>query len=65
MPLGDPSVAVAVAAAHRGPAFAAAREVIDRIKAEVPIWKREVDGDRAEWVEGSPPPAGLVDCSKA
>jgi molybdopterin synthase catalytic subunit len=56
VPLGEPSVVVAVAAAHRGPAFAAAREVIDRIKAEAPIWKREVDGERAEWVEGTPPP---------
>ncbi len=56
VPLREPSVVVAVAAAHRGPAFAAAREVIDRIKAEAPIWKREIDGDRASWVEGTPPP---------
>jgi molybdopterin converting factor subunit 1 len=57
VPLGEPSVAVAIAAAHRGPAFAAAREAIDRIKAEAPIWKREVEGNRGEWVEGTPPPA--------
>jgi molybdopterin converting factor subunit 1 len=56
VPRGEPSVVVAVAAAHRGPAFAAAREAIDRIKAEAPIWKREVLGDRAEWVEGDKPP---------
>ncbi|MEZ5077683.1 MAG: molybdenum cofactor biosynthesis protein MoaE [Solirubrobacterales bacterium] len=56
VPRREPSVVVAVAAAHRGPAFAAAREVIDRIKAEAPIWKREVEGERAEWVEGTPPP---------
>lgn len=55
VPLGEPSVIVAIAAAHRGPAFAAAREAIDRIKAEAPIWKREVEGERAEWVEGTPP----------
>lgn len=55
VPLGEPSVVVAVAAAHRGPAFAAAREAIDRIKAEAPIWKREVEGECAEWVEGTPP----------
>ena len=36
---------VAVSAAHREEAFAGAREAIDRIKAEAPIWKREVDGD--------------------
>jgi molybdopterin converting factor subunit 1 len=57
VPLGEPSVVVAVAAAHRAPAFAAAREAIDRIKAEAPIWKREVEGERAEWVEGAPPPS--------
>ncbi len=56
VPRGEPSVVVAVAAAHRGPAFAAAREVIDRIKAEAPIWKREVEGERTEWVEGTQPP---------
>jgi molybdopterin synthase catalytic subunit len=57
VPRGEPSVVVAVAAAHRGPAFAAAREAIDRIKAEAPIWKREVEDDRGEWVEGTPPPS--------
>jgi MoaE-MoaD fusion protein len=57
VPRGEPSVVVAIAAAHRGPAFAAAREAIDRIKVEAPIWKREVEGERAEWVEGTPPPS--------
>lgn len=55
VPLGEPSVVVAVAAAHRGPAFAAARQAIDRIKAEAPIWKREVTSECGEWVEGTPP----------
>lgn len=55
VPRGEPSVVVAVAAAHRGPAFAAAREAIDRIKAEAPIWKREVEGEHSAWVEGSKP----------
>jgi len=57
VPLGEPSIVVAIAAAHRGPAFAAAREAIDRIKAEAPIWKREVEGERGEWVEGTSPPS--------
>ena len=52
VPLSEPSVAVAVSAPHRAAAFAAAREIIDRIKAEAPIWKRE----EGEWVEGTPPP---------
>jgi MoaE-MoaD fusion protein len=56
VPLGEASVIVVVAAAHRDAAFAAAREAIDRIKAEAPIWKREIDGGRAEWVPGTPPP---------
>jgi molybdopterin converting factor subunit 1 len=59
VPLSEPSVLVAVSAPHRGEAFAAAREVIDRIKAEAPIWKREVEGsgeaERSRWVEGTLP----------
>ena len=56
VPLGEPSVIVAVSAAHRGEAFAGAREAIDRIKAEAPIWKREVEGGEKRWVEGTRPP---------
>jgi molybdopterin converting factor subunit 1 len=55
VPLSEPSVAVAASAAHRGEAFAGAREIIDRIKSEVPIWKREVEGDETRWVEGKRP----------
>jgi molybdopterin converting factor subunit 1 len=54
--LGEPSVAVAVSAPHRGEAFAAAREIIDAIKTQAPIWKREVEGDRTRWVDGTTPP---------
>jgi molybdopterin converting factor subunit 1 len=50
--LGEPGVVVAVSAAHRDAAFAGAREMIDRIKAEAPIWKRELDGGEARWVAG-------------
>jgi molybdopterin synthase catalytic subunit len=52
VPLSEPSVIVAASAPHRGEAFAGAREMIDRIKAEAPIWKRE----EGEWVEGTTPP---------
>ena len=48
--LGEPGVVVAVAAAHRAAAFAGGREVIDRIKAQAPIWKQELDGGEARWV---------------
>jgi len=65
VPLGEPSVIVAVSAAHRGEAFAGAREAIDRIKAEAPIWKRETDGERSEWVEGTPVEGTLAEGSSA
>jgi molybdopterin synthase catalytic subunit len=55
VPLSEPSVVVAVSAPHREEAFAGAREIIDRAKAEAPIWKREVDGGEARWVEGARP----------
>jgi MoaE-MoaD fusion protein len=53
VPLGEASVAVAVSAAHRAEAFAGAREIIDRIKEEAPIWKKEVEGGEGRWVEGA------------
>jgi len=55
VPLGEPSVIVAVSAAHRAEAFAGAREAIDRIKAEAPIWKKEISDGGASWVEGALP----------
>jgi molybdopterin synthase catalytic subunit len=55
VPLSEPSVAVAVSAPHRPEAFLGAREIIDRIKAEAPIWKQEVEGDERRWVEGTEP----------
>jgi MoaE-MoaD fusion protein len=56
VPLSEPSVAVAASAPHRGEAFAGAREIIDRVKAEAPIWKKEIEGASGRWVEGAPPP---------
>ena len=56
---------VSVSAAHREEAFSGAREAIDRIKAEAPIWKREVevsgDGESGRWVEGAAPPTRVGD----
>lgn len=51
--VGEASVAVAVSSAHRGDAFAAARYLIDELKARAPIWKREHWPGGAEWVEGA------------
>jgi molybdopterin synthase catalytic subunit/molybdopterin converting factor small subunit len=56
VPLSEPSVLVAVSAAHRGEAFAGARAVIDRVKAEAPIWKVEVTEAGRRRVEGTLPP---------
>jgi MoaE-MoaD fusion protein len=55
VPLGEPSVIVAVSAAHREEAFAGAREAIDRIKTEAPIWKKEISDGGEHWVEGALP----------
>jgi molybdopterin synthase catalytic subunit len=51
VPLSEPSVVVAASAPHRAEAFAGAREIIDRLKAEAPIWKLE----EGEWVQGVTP----------
>jgi MoaE-MoaD fusion protein len=50
--IGETSVAIIVTAPHRGPAFDAAREAIDRLKKRVPIWKKEHFVDGEVWVEG-------------
>jgi molybdopterin synthase catalytic subunit len=56
---GTTVVAVAVSAPHRGEAFEACAWLMDRIKADVPIWKQEQYADgTSEWV--SPPAADLV-----
>ena len=57
VPLSEPSVIVAASAPHRGEAFNGARALIDRVKAEAPIWKVEVDaGGVRTRVKGSLPP---------
>ncbi len=50
--IGEASVAIVTTAPHRGAAFEAALAGIDRLKREVPIWKKEFFADGAEWVEG-------------
>lgn len=50
--IGEASVAVIVTAPHRLAAFQAALESINRLKREVPIWKKEFFEDGAVWVEG-------------
>lgn len=52
IPLGEASVAIIVASAHRAPAFDTCRWIIERIKADVPIWKKDVWSDgTTQWVD--------------
>jgi molybdopterin synthase catalytic subunit len=49
--IGDVALACAVASAHRSEAFAACSALVDRVKAEVPIWKEQTfDDGTVEWV---------------
>lgn len=58
VPPAEASVVVGAATPHRADAFAACRFLIDTLKQQVPIWKREVYADGStEWVEGPAPPA--------
>jgi MoaE-MoaD fusion protein len=52
MDVGECSIVIAVASAHRGPAFEACRFTIDTIKEIVPIWKKEFYEDGEIWIEG-------------
>ncbi len=54
--IGETSVLIAVAAAHRGAAFDACRWLIDTLKRSVPIWKKEYFEDGAVWADGDPFP---------
>ena len=57
--IGETSLLVAVASAHRSEAFDACQALVDRFKEAVPIWKKEVFEGGEEWIEGdlSPPDA--------
>jgi len=50
--VGEISVAIAVACAHRAEAFAACQFAIEALKQSVPIWKKEYCADGGSWVEG-------------
>jgi molybdopterin synthase catalytic subunit/molybdopterin converting factor small subunit len=47
---GDLAVVIIAASPHRAEAFEACRHAIERVKADVPVWKREISPDGAEWV---------------
>lgn len=50
--IGEASVIIVVASAHRSEAFEACRYIIDTLKRTVPVWKKEVATDGEAWVEG-------------
>jgi molybdopterin converting factor subunit 1 len=57
--IGETSVLIVVASAHRAAAFDACRWLIDTLKRTVPIWKKEHFEDGAVWADGEPFPAGI------
>jgi MoaE-MoaD fusion protein len=57
--IGETSVFIAVASAHRAAAFDACRWLIDTLKRTVPIWKKEHFADGAVWADGEPFPAEI------
>jgi MoaE-MoaD fusion protein len=57
--IGETSVLVVVASAHRAAAFDACRWLIDTLKRTVPIWKKEYFEDGAVWADGEPFPAEI------
>jgi molybdopterin synthase catalytic subunit len=58
--VGETSVLIAVASAHRGAAFEACRWLIDTLKKTVPIWKKETFVDGVVWADGEPFPEELA-----
>ena len=58
--VGETSVLIVVASTHRGPAFEACRWLIDTLKKQVPIWKKEQFVDGAVWADGEPFPEAIV-----
>ncbi len=57
--IGETSVLIVVASAHRAAAFDACRWLIDNLKQTVPIWKKEYFEDGAVWADGEPFPAEI------
>ena len=62
--IGETSVWIAVASAHRAAAFDACRWVIDTLKKTVPIWKKEQFVDGAVWADGEPFPEDIAGATR-
>ncbi|MAF27548.1 MAG: molybdopterin converting factor [Gemmatimonadetes bacterium] len=58
--VGEPSILVAASSAHRDTAFRAARQLIDRVKEVLPVWKREhFDDGETKWSAGTRVPTSV------
>ena len=62
--IGETSVLIVVASAHRAAAFDACRWLIDTLKRTVPIWKKEHFEDGAVWADGEPFPDEIRQCPR-
>jgi molybdopterin synthase catalytic subunit len=58
--IGEASVVIAVSSPHRADAIEACHYAIDRLKATVPIWKKEVFEGGEEWLEGTPVDGSVI-----
>jgi len=58
--VGEPVMCVAVASEHRLEGFRALMELVDRVKQEAPIWKKEITEEGGRWVEEEGPPGPLI-----
>jgi molybdopterin synthase catalytic subunit len=58
--VGETSMLIAVASAHRAASFEACRWLIDTLKKTVPIWKKETFADGAVWADGEPFPEEIA-----
>jgi molybdopterin synthase catalytic subunit len=58
--IGETSVLIVVASAHRAAAFDACRWLIDTLKKTVPIWKKETFADGVVWADGEPFPEEIA-----
>jgi molybdopterin synthase catalytic subunit len=57
--IGETSVLIVVASAHRAAAYEASRWIIDTLKKTVPVWKKETFVDGIVWADGEPFPEGV------
>lgn len=50
--LGENTILIIVGGEHREEAYATSRSILERVKAEVPVWKKEITADGEHWIEG-------------